>query len=194
MKKEGILPWIYPENLIKIIATGTVVFFFFYIWPSSPSESLCHTNNIHPKMRGGQQKAVMASWPPKLLSWRLELFLPVPAPLIFRGVMWLLLSCFSCVRLCATPQMAAHQAPPSLGFSRQEHWSGLPFPSPMHESESEVAQLCPTLIDPMDCSLPGSSIHGIFQARVLEWAAISFSGYVTNSGQWFRMKAIGQDH
>ena len=46
----------------------------------------------------------------------------------------LLLSRFSRVRLCATPQMAAHQAPPSLGFSRQEHWSGLPFPS-MHESE-----------------------------------------------------------
>ena len=45
------------------------------------------------------------------------------------------LSRFSRVRLCATPQMAAHQAPPSLGFSRQEHWSGLPFPSPMHESE-----------------------------------------------------------
>ena len=47
----------------------------------------------------------------------------------------LLLSCFSHFRLCATPQMAAHQAPPSLGFSRQEHWSGLPFPSPMHETE-----------------------------------------------------------
>ena len=43
----------------------------------------------------------------------------------------------------------------------------------MHESESEVAQLCPTLSDPMDCSLPGSSIHGIFQARVLEWVAIA---------------------
>ena len=43
------------------------------------------------------------------------------------------------------------------------------------KSESEVAQLCPTLCDPMDCSLPGSSIHGIFQARVLEWVAISFS-------------------
>ena len=42
----------------------------------------------------------------------------------------LLLSRFSCVRLCTTPQMAAHQAPPSLGFSKQEHWSGLPFPSP----------------------------------------------------------------
>ena len=47
----------------------------------------------------------------------------------------LLLSHFSRVRLCATPQTAAHQAPLSLGFSRQEHWSGLPFPSPMHESE-----------------------------------------------------------
>ena len=47
----------------------------------------------------------------------------------------LLLSCFSRVQFCATPEMAAHQAPPSLGFSRQEHWSGLPFPSPMQESE-----------------------------------------------------------
>ena len=43
------------------------------------------------------------------------------------------------------------------------------------KSESEVAQLCPTPWDPMDCSLPGSSIHGIFQARVLEWGAIAFS-------------------
>ena len=47
----------------------------------------------------------------------------------------LLRSHFSRVRLCATPEMAAHQAPPSLGFSRQEQWSWLPFPSPMHESE-----------------------------------------------------------
>ena len=47
----------------------------------------------------------------------------------------LLLSHFSRVRLCATPETAAHQAPLSLGFSRQEHWSGLPFSSPMHESE-----------------------------------------------------------
>ena len=43
------------------------------------------------------------------------------------------------------------------------------------KSETEVAQSCPTLSDPMDCSLPGSSIHGIFQARVLEWGAIAFS-------------------
>ena len=43
------------------------------------------------------------------------------------------------------------------------------------KSESEVAQSCPTLSDPMDCSLPGSSVHGIFQARVLKWGAIAFS-------------------
>ena len=45
------------------------------------------------------------------------------------------------------------------------------------KSESEVTQSCPTLSDPMDCSLPGSSIHGIFKARVLEWVAIAFSEY-----------------
>ena len=50
-------------------------------------------------------------------------------------VMLLLLSRFSRVRLCVTPWTAAHQAPLSLGFSRQEHWSGLPFPSPMCKSE-----------------------------------------------------------
>ena len=89
--------------------------------------------------------------------------------------MLLLLSRFSRVRLCATSELAAHQAPLSLGFSRQEHWSGLPFPSPMQKSESEVTQSCLTLRDPMDCSLPGSSVHGISQARVLEWGAIAFS-------------------
>ena len=50
------------------------------------------------------------------------------------------------------------------------------------KNESEVAQSCPTLSDPMDCSLPGSSIHGIFQARVLEWGAIAFS-------EWLRLRA-----
>ena len=82
--------------------------------------------------------------------------------------------------------MAAHQAPPSLGFSRQEHWSGLPFPSPMHESE--VAQLCPTLRDPVDCSLPGSSVHGIFQARVLEWGATALSEASTSGPQLYSLQ------
>ena len=51
------------------------------------------------------------------------------------------------------------------------------------KSESEVTQSCPTLRDPMDCSLPGSSVHGIFQARVLEWVAIAFSRLVSNRQQ-----------
>ena len=50
------------------------------------------------------------------------------------------------------------------------------------KSESEVAQQCATLRDPMDCSLPGSSAYGVFQARVLEWVAISFSGDLPNPG------------
>ena len=89
----------------------------------------------------------------------------------------LLLSHFSRVRLCVTPQTTSHQAPPSLGFSRQEHWSGLPFPSPMHESEKWKwsRSVVSDSSDPMDCRLPGSSIHGIFQARVLEWGVIALS-------------------
>ena len=100
-----------------------------------------------------------------------------------RLLLLLLLSRFSRVRLCATPWTAAYQAPPSLRFSRQEHWSGLPFPSPMHESEneSEVAQSYRTLSDPTDCSLPGSSVHGIFQTRVLEWGAIALLGTMENN-------------
>ena len=93
----------------------------------------------------------------------------------------LLLSRFSHVRLCATLEMTAHQAPPSLGFPGKNTGVGCHFLLQCRKvkSESEVTQLCPTLSDPMDCSLPGSSVHGIFQARVLEWGAIAFS----NSGQ-----------
>ena len=63
---------------------------------------------------------------------------------------------FSHVWLFATLWTVAREAPLSMGFSRQEHWSGLPFPPPMHESEneSEVAQLCLTLSDPMDYQDP----------------------------------------
>ena len=59
------------------------------------------------------------------------------------------------------------------------------------KSESEVAQLCPTLSDPMDCSLPGSSIHGIFQARVLEWGAIAFSSYLIPKVELIGLLVIG---
>ena len=102
----------------------------------------------------------------------------------------------SCVRLLATPWTEAYQTPPSMGFSRQEYWSGVPLPSPLKLSYYDASsfllfnlsvkdyfferllllQSCPTLRDPMDCSLPDSSVHGIFQARVLELGAIAFSG------------------
>ena len=70
--------------------------------------------------------------------------------------------------------MAAHQTPPSLGFSRQNTGVGCHFLLQYMKvkSESEVAQSCLTLSYPMDCSLPGSSVQGIFQARVLEWGAM----------------------
>ena len=77
----------------------------------------------------------------------------------------LLLSHFSHVRLCATPETAAYQASLSLGFSRQEHWS-CHFLLQCMKVKSESTQLCPTLCDP---------VCGIFQARVLERGAIAFS-------------------
>ena len=58
------------------------------------------------------------------------------------------------------------------------------------KSESEVAQSCLTLSDPMDCSLPGSSLHGIFQARVLEWVAIAFSIYQIKMYLYFSLRYI----
>ena len=54
----------------------------------------------------------------------------------------------------------------------------------MKVKKSEVAQSCPTLRDPMDCSLPGSSVHGIFQARVLEWGAIAFSDFIISASEY----------
>ena len=71
------------------------------------------------------------------------------------------------------------------------------------KSENEVAQSCPTLRNPMDCSLPGSSVHGIFQARVLEWGAIAFSDSTSMTLQkmllacWFGIiiwRQVGKDH
>ena len=101
-------------------------------------------------------------------QWRYSLFRFLLC--YFSFLLLLLLSRFSRVRLCATPQTAAHQAPPSLGFSRQEHWSECM----KVKNESEVSQSCLTLSDPMDFSPPGSSIHGILQARVLEQGATAF--------------------
>ena len=107
------------------------------------------------------------------------------------------LSCLSHVRLFATPWTAVSQAPPSMGFSRQEYWSGLPCLPPgdlpdlgiqptslmslalagmfFTTAATKSLQSCPTLCDPIDGSPPGSSVPGILQARILGWVAISFS-------------------
>ena len=89
----------------------------------------------------------------------------------------LLLCHFSHVRLCVTPQTAAHQASHPWDSLGKNTGVGCHFLLQCMKvrSENEVAQSCPTLSDPMDYSPPGSSIHGIFQARVLEWGTIAFS-------------------
>ena len=114
----------------------------------------------------------------------------------------LLLSHFSCVWLFVALWTIVCQAPLSMEFSRQEYWSGLPFPSPgdlpdpgieprspafrqilYHLAAAAAAkslQSCPTLCNPIDGSPPGPSVHWILQARVLEWVAISFS----NAWKW----------
>ena len=89
----------------------------------------------------------------------------------------LLLSRFSRVRLCVTPEMAAHQALPPWDSPGKNTGAGCHFllQCIKVKSESKVAQSCPTLRNPMDCTLPDSSVRGIFQARVLEWGDIVFS-------------------
>ena len=93
--------------------------------------------------------------------------------------MLLLLSRFSRVRLCATPHRQQPTRLPRSWDSPGKN-TGVGCHCLLQcmkvKSESEVAQSCLTLSDPMDCCLPGSSAHGIFQARVLEWGAIAFSG------------------
>ena len=88
-----------------------------------------------------------------------------------------MLSHFSRVRLCVTPEMAAHQAPRPWDSPGKNTGVGCHFlfQCMKVKRESEVAQSCPTPSDPMDCNPPGFSIHGIFQVSVLEWGAIVFS-------------------
>ena len=92
----------------------------------------------------------------------------------------LLLSRFSRVQLYVTPETAAHQAPPSLGFSRQEHWSGLPFPSPMHESEKWKWSLSGCLLESYTVMSDSSWPHGLQSTRLLcPW---DFPGKITGVG------------
>ena len=94
-----------------------------------------------------------------------------------RSMELLLLSHFSCVRLCETPWMQPTRLPHPWDSPGKNTGVGCHFllQCMKVKSESEVTQSCLTPSDPMDCSPPGSPIHGIFQARVLEWGAIAFS-------------------
>ena len=110
----------------------------------------------------------------------------------------LLLSRFSRVRLCATPSTAAHQAPCPWDSPGKNTGVGCHFllQCLKVKSESEVTQSCPTLHEPMDCSPPGSSVHGIFfQARVLEWVAIALSlddARTSVLGSWVYSNVLNQ--
>ena len=98
------------------------------------------------------------------------------------------LSLFSRVQLFAMPWTIIHQAPLSMGFSRQEDWSGLPFPPPGDLLDPGIKpksfQLCLTLCDSMDCRPPGSSGHGTLQARILEWVAMLSSRGSSRPRDW----------
>ena len=109
----------------------------------------------------------------QIASWDTDTWFVTP-------LLLLLLSLQSCPTLC-DPTDGSHQALPSLGSSRQEHWSGLPFLSPMHASEKWMwsRSVVSDFPDPMDCSPPGSSVHGILQARLLEWVPLPSLWFVT---------------
>ena len=109
-------------------------------------------------------------WPPRLYT-----------PQDTHYPLLLLLSHFSRVWLCATPQTAAHRPWDSPGKNTGVGCHFL-LQCMKVKSESEVAQSCPTLSDPMGCSLPGSSVHGIFQARGLEWGAVASSNTLPTGG------------
>ena len=104
---------------------------------------------------------------------------------------------FSCVWLFGTSWTVGHQAPLCMELFRQDYWNGLPFPiqgifptQEVERKESEVTQSCPTLCDPMDCCLPGFSVHGIFQARVLEWVILSIPRGSSRPRNWTQVSCI----
>ena len=109
----------------------------------------------------------------KVVTYQFSLEIKVLKPLL----LLLLLSRFSRVRLCETPQTEPNRLPRPWDSPSKNTGVGCHFllQCMRVKSEREVAQSCLTPSDPMDCSPPGSSVHGIFQAKVLEWGAIAFS-------------------
>ena len=104
---------------------------------------------------------------------------------------------FSCVRLLATPWTAAYQAPLSMGFSRQEYWSGLPLPCPYysaninHSTAAKSLQSCPTLCDSTDGSPPGSPSLGF--SRQEHSSGLPFPSPAHGSEKWKWSRAVVSD-
>ena len=106
----------------------------------------------------------------------------------------LLLSHFSHVWLCATPEMAAHQAPPSLGFSRQEHWSGYARNTDFQKYPTGHRREIQSFWDACFKENFQSAIKNeLNQARILEWAAISFSLESSQPRDWTHVSCIGRE-
>ena len=135
--------------------------------------------------------------------------LPIPGILQARTLEWVAISFSSAWKWkvkvkslsrawpSATPWTAAFQAPLSVGFSRQEYWSGVPLPSPILMFRMcLVTQSCLTLCDPIECNPPGFPVHGVLHARIVERVAIPFSrrsslprnrtrvSYISCIGKW----------
>ena len=131
-KRRGFNAWVGKISLEEGMATHSNILAWRMLWTEEPGwlQPIWLKRVRHDWSESAHTQVWLSDWTIiELLET--DLFsLSLTQALLLR-----LLSRFSRVWLCATPQTAAHQALPTLGFSRQEHWSGLPFPSPMHESE-----------------------------------------------------------
>ena len=115
--------------------------------------------------------------------------------------------CCLVAKLCPTllwpPWTVANKAPLSMGFPRQEYWNRLPFPflrdlpdpeiKPAAPELVKATQLCLTLFDTMEYSLPGASVHGILQARILEWVAVPFFRSFSQPSDQTQVSCIGRE-
>ena len=191
--------------------------FCFYLWKFRQVNSPCFSFLIY-KMRTVRDANAAAAKSLQLCPTLCDPIdgsppgFPVPGILHARTLVWAAISfsnawkwkvkvkSLSRVRLLATPWTAAYQAPPFMGFSRQEYWSGVPLPSPRDANRIsnkwvitwkkkitvKVAQSCPDSLRHLDYRPPGSSIHGILQAGILEWVATSFS----RGSSWLRDRTL----
>ena len=158
-------PW---EPLLKVLPTIPPHFQLPLLVQSSPTNHLCMLGNLSLGLRYTSRLPYTA--------FKVSLIYSHAAAAAAAK------SLQSCLTLCDPIDGSPPGSPvPGILQARTLGWVAISFSSAWKcmkvKSESEVAQLCPTPSDPMDCSPPGSSIHGIFQARVLEWGAIAFSDF-----------------